>query len=74
MSTAKELWEQNRNDPLTKRLNDVLSKNSGSFEHASGPSASEGSEQQAPTEAEVLYGKNPKSIQTLNDQLKGKSK
>ena len=74
MSTARELWEQNRSDPTVRKLNDVLSKNSGSSGQNSTPSEKEGSGRPAHTEADVLYGMNPKAVQSLNDQLKGKSK
>lgn len=73
MKTARELWEQNRSDPLVKRLNDALSKNSESSEPASSPSASGESAPQGATE-EVLYGMNPKQVQSLKAKRDGGSK
>lgn len=68
MTTARELWEQNRNDPLVKKLNDGLSKNSESSAPSSSPSASESSGTNS-TQTEVLFGMSPKRVQSLNPKL-----
>lgn len=73
MTTARELWEQNRNDPTVRKLNDLLSKTSESSEPSSNPSVNEGSEQQGATE-EVLFGMNPKRVQSLKAKRDGETK
>lgn len=75
MPTAREQWEQNRNDPITKKLNDVLSRNSESSESDSNQLESAPSQQAEKDEhVEVLFGMSPKRVQSLNPALKGESK
>lgn len=69
MTNARELWEQNQKDPSVKKLNDALSKNSESSVPSSSPSVNEGSEQPGRSE-EVLYGMNPKRVQSLKSPSK----
>ncbi len=69
MNTAKELWEQNRNDETVKKLNDALSKTSESHEQSSSEKPSGGRKEES-----VLFGMNPKHVQTLNPKRDGETK
>lgn len=73
MSTAKELWEQNRNDETVKKLNERLSKTSDESKPSSIPSASESDTTKA-SEGEILFGMSPKRVQSLNPATGGEKK
>lgn len=73
MTTARELWEQNRNDETTRRLNEKLSMTSPSRDSPSPVEAAEALAQKQGG-SDVLFGMSPKGVQNLNGDLAGEKK